>query len=182
MDPVDYRRKLLGDKHPRHLAALELAVARSGYGKKRLDKGRAWGVAMHGMSGSVVAYVVEASVKDGVPRLHKVTAGVHCNVAVNPLTIEAQVQGAVLASLGTTLPGAAVTFKDGVVEQRNFNDYTVARMTDMPHVDVFIVPSTDPPGGMGEPGVPPLAPAFANAVFGVTRKRVRRLPFELGSA
>ena len=182
IDPVDYRRKLLGDKHPRHLAALELVVARSGYGKKQLDKGRAWGVAVHGMSGSVVAYVVEASVKDGVPRLHKVTAGVHCNMAVNPLTIEAQVQGAVLASLGTTLPGAAVTFKDGVVEQRNFNDYTVARMTDMPHVDVFIVPSIDPPGGMGEPGVPPLAPAFANAVFGVTRKRVRKVPFGLGSA
>jgi isoquinoline 1-oxidoreductase beta subunit len=88
----------------------------------------------------------------------------------------------VLASLGTTLPGAAVTFKDGAVEQQNFNDYTVARMTDMPHVDVFIVPSSDPPGGMGEPGVPPLAPAFANAVFGVTRKRVRKLPFELGAA
>jgi len=182
IDPVDYRRRLLGDKHPRHLAALELAVARSGYGKKQLDKGRAWGVAVHGMSGSVVAYVVEASIKDGVPRLHKVTAGVHCNLAVNPLTIEAQVQGAVLASLGTTLPGAAVTFKDGVVEQQNFNDYTVARMTDMPHVDVFIVPSSDPPGGMGEPGVPPLAPAFANAVFRLTRKRVRKLPFEPGSA
>jgi len=181
IEPVAYRRRLLGDKHPRHLAALELAVARSGYGTKQLDQGRAWGVAVHGMSGSVVAYVVEASVKDGVPRLHKVTAGVHCNMAVNPLTIEAQVQGAVLASLGTTLPGAAVTFKDGVVEQGNFNDYTVARMTDMPHVDVFIVPSSDPPGGMGEPGVPPLAPAFANAVFRLTRKRVRKLPFDVGS-
>jgi isoquinoline 1-oxidoreductase beta subunit len=182
IDPVAYRRRLLGDKHPRHLAALDLAVARSGYGKKTLAKGHAWGVAMHGMAGSVVAYVVEASVKDGVPRLHKVTAGVHCNLAVNPLTIEAQVQGAVLAALGTTLPGAAVTFKDGIVEQRNFNDYTVARMPDMPHVDVFIVPSGDPPGGMGEPGVPPLAPAFANAVFRLTGKRLRKLPFDLGSA
>jgi isoquinoline 1-oxidoreductase beta subunit len=182
IDPVAYRRRLLGDRNPRQLAALDLAVARSGYGKKQLAKGHAWGVAMHGMAGSVVAYVVEASVKDGVPRLHKVTAGVHCNLAVNPLTIEAQVQGAVLAALGTTLPGAAVTFKDGVVEQRNFNDYTVARMSDMPHVDVFIVPSGDPPGGMGEPGVPPLAPAFANAVFRLTGKRLRKLPFDLGSA
>ena len=181
-DPVAYRRKLLGDKHPRHVAALDLAVAKSGYGTKRLPKGHGWGVAVHGMSGSVVAYVVEASVEKGVPKLHKVTAGVHCNLAVNPLTIEAQVQGAVLAALGTTLPGAAITFRDGVVEQKNFADYTVARMADMPHVDVFIVPSADPPGGMGEPGLPPLAPAFANAIFNVTGKRLRTLPFDLGRA
>jgi len=179
-DPVAYRRKLLGDKRPRHLAALDLAVDKSGYGRKPLGEGRAWGVAVHGMSGSVVAYVVEASVEQGVPKLHKVTAGVHCNLAVNPLTIEAQVQGAVLAALGTTLPGAAITFRDGVVEQRNFNDYTVARMPDMPHVDVFIVPSADPPTGMGEPGLPPLAPAFANAIFQLTGKRLRKLPFDLG--
>nr|WP_307727082.1 xanthine dehydrogenase family protein molybdopterin-binding subunit [Telluria mixta] len=179
-DPVEYRRKLLGDKRPRHLAALDLAVQKSGYGKKPLGEGRAWGVAVHGMSGSVVAYVVEASVEKDVPRLHKVTAGVHCNLAVNPLTIEAQVQGAVLAALGTTLPGAAITFKDGVVEQRNFSDYTVARMPDMPHVGVFIVPSADPPTGMGEPGLPPLAPAFANAIFQLTGKRLRKLPFDLG--
>jgi isoquinoline 1-oxidoreductase beta subunit len=179
-DPVAYRRKLLGDKRPRHLAALDLAVHKSGYGKTQLEKGRAWGVAVHGMSGSVVAYVVEASVEKGVPKLHKVTAGVHCNLAVNPLSIEAQVQGAVLAALGTTLPGAAITFRDGVVEQGNFNDYTVARMPDMPHVDVFIVPSADPPTGMGEPGLPPLAPAFANAIFNLTGKRLRRLPFDIG--
>ena len=180
-DPVEYRRKLLGDKRPRHVAALDLAVARSGYGKKRLPEGRAWGVAVHGMSGSVVAYVVEASVEKGVPKLHKVTAGVHCNMAVNPLSIEAQVQGAVLAALGTTLPGAAITFRDGVVEQKNFDDYTVARMPDMPHVDVFIVPSADPPTGMGEPGLPPLAPAFANAIFHLTGKRLRKLPFDLAT-
>jgi CO/xanthine dehydrogenase Mo-binding subunit len=110
-------------------------VAKSGYGKKALPKGRAWGVALHESFGTVVAYVVEASVKDGVPQLHKVTAGVHCNLAVNPLTIEAQVQGAVLMAVGTTLPGAAITLKDGVVEQQNFSDYTVARMPDMPQVD-----------------------------------------------
>ncbi len=179
-DPVAYRRKLLGDKRPRHLAALDLAVDKSGYGKRQLPEGRAWGVAVHGMSGSVVAYVVEASVEKGVPKLHKVTAGVHCNLAVNPLSIEAQVQGAVLAALGTTLPGAAITFKEGIVEQKNFDDYTVARMADMPRVDVFIVPSADPPTGMGEPGLPPLAPAFANAIFHLTNKRLRKLPFDLG--
>jgi isoquinoline 1-oxidoreductase beta subunit len=137
---------------------------------------------MHAMAGSVVAYVVEASVEKGVPRLHKVTAGVHCNLAVNPLAIEAQVQGAVLMAVGTTLPGAAITFSEGVVEQKNFGDYTVARMPDMPHVDVFIVPSGEPPSGMGEPGLPPLAPAFANAVFRLTGKRLRTLPFDLDAA
>ena len=182
VDPVAYRRKLLGEKHQRHLAALDLAVAGSGYGKKKLAKGHGWGVALYGAAGSVVAYVVEASVKDGVPRLHKVTAGVHCNTAVNPLTIEAQVQGAVLMAVGTTLPGSAITLKEGVVEQQNFGDYTVARMPDMPHVDLFIVPSNDPPTGMGEPGLPALAPAFANAIFNVTGKRLRKLPFDLKSA
>jgi isoquinoline 1-oxidoreductase beta subunit len=182
IDPVAYRRKLLGEKHQRHLAALDLAVAKSGYGKKKLAKGHGWGVALHGLFGSVVAYVVEASVKEGVPKLHKVTAGIHCNTAVNPLTIEAQVQSAVLMAVGTTLPGAAITLKDGVVEQQNFGDYTVARMPDMPHVDVFIVPSSEAPTGMGEAGLPPLAPAFANAIFSVTGKRLRKLPFDLKSA
>ncbi|WP_374046069.1 molybdopterin cofactor-binding domain-containing protein [Massilia sp. R2A-15] len=182
MDPVAYRKTLISAKHQRHLAALDLAVAKSGYGKKKLPKGRAYGVALHESFNSVVAYVVEASVVKGVPKLHKVTAGVHCNLAVNPLTIEAQVQGAVLMALGTTLPGAAITLKDGVVEQQNFSDYTVARMPDMPHVDVFIVPSGDAPTGMGEPGVPPLAPAFANAIFALTGKRLRKLPFDLTAA
>jgi isoquinoline 1-oxidoreductase beta subunit len=177
-DPVAYRRKLLGDRRPRHLAALELAVAKSGYGRRKLPGGHGWGVALHGMAGSVVAYVVEASVADGVPRLHKVTAGVHCNTAVNPLTVEAQVQGAVLMALGTTLPGAAITLSEGAVDQHNFSDYTVARMPDMPHVEVFIVPSDDPPTGMGEAGLPPLAPAFANAIFNLTGQRLRKLPFD----
>ncbi|MFD2365616.1 molybdopterin cofactor-binding domain-containing protein [Pseudoduganella sp. GCM10020061] len=182
MDPVEYRRKLVGTDHPRHLAALELAVAKSGYGKKALPKGRAWGVAMHESFNSVVAYVVEASVVDGTPKLHKVTAGVHCNLAVNPMSVAAQVEGAALMALGTTLPGAEITLKDGVVEQWNFDRYTVARMVDMPQVDVFIVPSTEPPTGIGEPGLPPLAPAFANALARLTGKRLRKLPFDLASA
>ncbi|MDO8653519.1 MAG: xanthine dehydrogenase family protein molybdopterin-binding subunit [Undibacterium sp.] len=182
MDAVAYRKQLIGEKHPRHLAALDLAVAKSGYGKKALPKGQAWGVALHESFNSVVAYVVQASVENGVPKLHKVTAGVHCNLAVNPLTIEAQVQGAILMALSTTLPGAAITLKDGVVEQGNFSDYTVARMADMPLVEVHIVPSGDAPTGMGEPGVPPLAPAFANAIFKLTGKRLRKLPFDLASA
>ena len=178
-DPVAYRLQLLGDKHPRHKAALMLAVEQSGYGKRTLPAGQAWGVAVHESFDTVVAYVAEASVTNGVPKLHAVTAGVHCNLAVNPKTIEAQVQGAALMALGTCLPGAAITFKDGVVEQSNFGDYVVARMPDMPRMTVHIVPSADAPTGMGEPGLPPLAPAFANAIAQLTGKTPRGLPFVL---
>jgi isoquinoline 1-oxidoreductase beta subunit len=182
-DPVAYRKKLIDPaKHPRQHAALDLAVAKSGYGKKTLPKGHAWGVALHESFNTVVAYVVEASMEDGSPKLHKATAGVHCNLAVNPLTVEAQIQGAALMGLGLTLPGARITLKDGVVEQQNFSDYQVARMLDMPQVEVHIVPSTDAPTGLGEPGLPPLAPAFANALFKLTGKRQRKLPFETAAA
>lgn len=178
-DPVAYRMKLMGDKHPRHKAALQLAVDKSGYGKRKLAPGRAWGVAVHESFQSVVAYVVEASVEKGKPKLHGVTAGVHCNLAVNPLSVEAQVQGAALMGLATCLPGAAVTLKDGVVEQSNFGDYVVPRMPDMPRIAVHIVPSAEPPTGMGEPGLPPLAPAFANALAKLTGKTPRELPFKM---
>ncbi|MDE2429870.1 MAG: xanthine dehydrogenase family protein molybdopterin-binding subunit, partial [Burkholderiales bacterium] len=178
-DPVAYRLKLMGDQHPRHRAALEMAVNQSGYGKKKLPAGHAWGVAVHESFESVVAYVVEASVKNGAPKLHTVVAGVHCNLAVNPKSIEAQVQGAALMGLSMCLPGAAITLKDGVVEQSNFHDFMVPRITDMPQVAVHIIPSADAPTGMGEPGLPALAPAFANALAKVTGKRLRELPFKL---
>ncbi|MBX3608731.1 MAG: xanthine dehydrogenase family protein molybdopterin-binding subunit [Hydrogenophaga sp.] len=178
-DPVAYRMAQFGDKHPRHRAALQLAVDKSGYAHKKLPAGHAYGVAVHESFESVVAYVVQASVKDGQAVLHQVTAGVHCNLAVNPRTVEAQVQGAALMGLGMCLPGAAITLKDGVVEQSNFGDYRVARITEMPQIAVHIVPSADPPTGMGEPGLPPLAPAFANAVAQLTGKPLRELPFKL---
>jgi len=178
-DPVAYRMDLFGDKHPRHRAALQLAVDKSGYGKQPLPAGRAWGVAVHESFSSVVAYVVEASVKDRQPVLHRVTAGVHCNLAVNPRAVEAQVQGAAIMGLSMCLPGSAITLKDGVVEQSNFGDYTVARITDVPEFDIHIVPSAEPPTGMGEPGLPPLAPAFANAIAQLTGKPLRQMPFNL---
>ncbi|WP_418148298.1 xanthine dehydrogenase family protein molybdopterin-binding subunit [Variovorax paradoxus] len=178
-DPVAYRMQLFGDKHPRHRAALQLAVDRSGYGKKQLPAGRAWGVAVHESFESVVAYVVEASVTDGQPVLHRATAGVHCNLAVNPRSVEAQVQGAAVMGLSMCLPGGAITLKDGEVQQGNFGDFTVARITDMPEFAVHIVPSAEPPKGIGEPGLPPLAPAFANAIAQLTGKPLRQLPFDL---
>ena len=178
-DPVAWRMKQFGSKHPRHTAALQLAVDQSGYGKRELAKGRAWGVAVHESFESVVAYVVEASVEGNLPQLHAVTAGVHCNLPVNPKSIEAQVQGGALMGLGMCIPGAAITLKDGVVQQNNFGDYKVARITDMPTITVHIAASADAPKGMGEPGLPPLAPAYANAIAKLTGKRLRELPFNL---
>lgn len=180
-DPVAYRFKLMGNdvKSARHRAALQLAVDRSGYGKKTLPAGMYWGVAVHESFESVVAYVVEAGAKDGKAVLGHITAGVHCNFCVNPRTVEAQVQGAAMLALATTLPGHAITLKDGVVEQSNFHDFPPLRMPDAPTVSVHIVPSDEPPKGMGEPGLPPLAPALANALRRATGKPLRELPFRL---
>jgi len=117
-------------------------------------------------------------VQTGLP-MHRVTSGVHCNLAVNPRSVEAQVQGAAVMGLSMCLPGADITLKDGEVQQSNFGDFVVPRITDMPQIAVHIVPSAEPPTGMGEPGLPPLAPAFANAVAVLTGKPLRRLPFDL---
>jgi isoquinoline 1-oxidoreductase beta subunit len=184
-DPVAYRMALMeGDKAARHRAALQLAVDRSGYGRTTLPAGHAWGVAVHESFESVVAYVVQARIEgtgaSKRPVLVSVTAGVHCNLCVNPRTVEAQVQGSAIMALGTTLPGHAITLKDGVVEQDNYHQFVPARITDAPlAIDVHVVPSSDPPKGMGEPAVPPLAPALANAIARLTGQRLRELPFKL---
>ena len=181
-DPVAYRLKMMHPDAKRTRAALELAVAKSGYGQRKLPAGQAWGVAVHASFNSVVAYVVVASMagkgKARRPKLHEVHAGVHCNLCVNPRTVENQVQGAVVMALGTTLPTHRITLKNGVVEQGNYSDVAMPRITDMPKVlAVHIVPSQDAPTGMGEPGLPPLAPALANAVARLTGQRQRELPF-----
>ncbi|MBF2759728.1 MAG: xanthine dehydrogenase family protein molybdopterin-binding subunit [Ectothiorhodospiraceae bacterium AqS1] len=178
-DPVALRRSLLA-KHPRHLAALDLVVEKSGYGTKTLAEGHAIGIAMHESFGSVVAHAVELSIEGNRPKLHHITSAVHCNLAINPRSIVAQVEGSVLMAIGTTLEGAEITLSEGRVEQSNFNDYIVARMPDMPPIDVHIVPSGDAPTGVGEPGLPPAAPAIANAIFALTGAPVRELPIRLG--
>lgn len=183
-DPVAYRMRLMeGAAGARHRAALQLAVDKSGYGTKRLPAGTAFGVAVHESFESVVAYVVEARVvgrgKDARPQLLRVTAGVHCNFCVNPRTVEAQVQGAAMMAVATTLPGHAITLKDGVVQQGNFHEFVPARLPDAPVIDVHVVDSSEPPKGMGEPGLPPLAPAYANALARLTGRRQRELPFRM---
>jgi isoquinoline 1-oxidoreductase beta subunit len=182
-DPVAYRMALMGTeaKTVRHRAALQLAVDASGYARRRPLAGTAWGVALHESFESVVAYVVQVQMqgrgKERRPVLTQVTAGVHCNFCVNPRSVEAQVQGSVLMALATTMPGHAITLKDGRVEQGNFHQFTLPRLAQMPKVAVHIVPSSDAPKGMGEPALPPLAPAYANAVARLTGQRQRELPF-----
>lgn len=177
-DPVAWRLARLDEKkHARHRAALQLAVDKSGYGKKKLPKGHAWGVAVHESFGSVVAYVVDVSMVKGEPRVHRVTAGVHANRVVNPLTAEAQIQGGCVFGLSMIKPGFAIEMENGMVKNSNFPDYPPPRMPDAPVVDVFFVPSNDNPTGLGEPGTPGIAPAVANAVFRLTGKRQRQLPF-----
>ncbi|CAG9165012.1 Isoquinoline 1-oxidoreductase subunit beta [Cupriavidus laharis] len=179
-DPVAFRLARLDEsKHARHRAALQLAVQKSGYGKRKLPKGHAWGVAVHESFNSAVAYVAEVSLVKGEPRVHRVTAGVHANRVINPLSAEAQIQGACIFGLAMTRPGFAIEIENGVVKNSNFPDYPPPRITDAPVVDVFFVPSQDPPTGLGEPGVPPIAPAVANALFVLTGKRQRQLPFVL---
>ena len=182
IDPVAWRLSRFDvKKHARHIAALKLAVDKSGYGKP-LPAGHAWGVAVHESFGSVVAYVVDVSIADDQPKVHQVTAGVHANQIVNPTAAIAQIQGGAMYGLNMTLPGYAITLKDGLVQQSQFSDFPPIRITQAPPVAVHFVPSTDAPTGLGEPGVPPIAPAVANAVAALTGKRLRKLPFDLTAA
>lgn len=131
---------------------------------------------------SHVAEVAEVSINpDGTPRVHRVVAAVDCGMIVNPDTVRAQVESAIVFGLTAALYGE-ITIKEGRVVQNNFNDYPMLRMKDMPIIEVHIVPSTEEPTGIGEPGTPPLAPAVANATYALTKKRIRRLPFHRGSA
>jgi isoquinoline 1-oxidoreductase beta subunit len=174
-DPVELRRSLLA-KHPHHLEALNLAVEKSGWGTE-LPKGRARGVAVHECFGSVVAHVVEVSQQGpGKFKVERVVSGVHCGRAVNPNIVAMQVESAIGLGLGAAISGA-ITLKDGKVVQSNFHDYPVLRLNQMPVVEVHIVPSDDKPTGIGEPGLPPIAPAVASAIAALTGKAPRNLPF-----
>ena len=176
-DPVEYRRALLA-KHPRHLGVLNLAAQKAGWGKP-LPKGRGRGIAVHESFNTFVAEAAEVTVKsDGSFSVDRVVCAVDCGVAINPDVIRAQMEGGIGFGLAAALHGA-ITLKDGRVEQSNFHDYPVLRINEMPQVEVHIVPSSEKPTGVGEPGVPPLAPAVANAIFAATGKRLRNLPLKL---
>jgi isoquinoline 1-oxidoreductase beta subunit len=179
-DPIAYRLALLDTGNSRHRNVLNLVREHSGWGKPA-PTGRARGVAIHQCRDTVCAQVAEVSIVDNRIRVHRVTAAVDCGTAVNPLTIEAQMQSAIAFGLSAALLGR-ISLKNGQVEQSNFTDYPVLRMNEMPEVSVQIVPSTARPTGVGEVGTPPIAPAVANAVAALTGKRLRRLPFDLASA
>lgn len=172
-DPLAFRLEHL-PAGSRLRAPLELAAAKAGWGTS-LPAGRGRGVACHSSFGSHVAQVAELSVAGGKPRVHRVVAAVDLGVAVNPDSVEHQVEGAIVYALSAVLRGE-ITLASGAVVQGNFDDYEPLRIDEMPAVEVHVVPSREPPGGIGEPGVPPLAPAVANALFAATGERVRRLP------
>jgi isoquinoline 1-oxidoreductase beta subunit len=175
-DPYEFRRALL-DKHPRHQRVLRFVAEKANWGKP-LPEGRARGLALHESFGSFLAHVAEVSISnDGKLRVHRVVAAVDCGPVVNPDTIHAQLESGVVFGLTAALYGQ-ITFENGRVKQRNFHDYPMLRMHEMPVVQTHIVPSTERMGGVGEPGVPPVAPAVANALFVLTGKRIRRLPIQ----
>ncbi|MGJ7517419.1 molybdopterin cofactor-binding domain-containing protein [Pseudomonas baetica] len=175
-DPVEYRRTLLKD-HPRHLGVLNLAVEKANW-KAPLPDGHVLGVAVHESFGSYVAQVAEVSQDNLAIRVHRVVCAVDCGIAVNPRSIEAQMESCIAFGLGFTLH-SKLTIKDGQVVQSNYHDYQVLRLNEMPVVEVHILPSSEKPGGIGEAGVPPTAPAVANAVFALTGQRLRELPLQL---
>jgi isoquinoline 1-oxidoreductase beta subunit len=180
-DPVAFRKALLA-KHPRHLGVLELAAAKAGWGTPlapgKAGEKRGRGIAVHESFNTYVAQVAEVTVgKDGF-RVDRVVCAVDCGVAVNPDVVRAQMEGGIGFGLSAALYGR-ITLKDGVVEQSNFHDYPVLRIGEMPAVEVHIVPSTEKPSGVGEPGVPVIAPAVANALAAATGQRLRTLPLEL---
>jgi isoquinoline 1-oxidoreductase beta subunit len=177
-DPVEYRRKLLGNDHPRHRAVLDLAADKAGWGKP-LPKGRARGIALHKSFNSYVAEVAEVTLHDDNRfSVDRVVIAVDCGVAVNPDVIRAQMEGGMGYGLSPTLV-SAITLNKGAVAQSNFHDYQMINIEQMPHVEVHIVNSAQPPTGVGEPGTPVIAPAVANALSALTGQAYQRLPLEL---
>lgn len=176
MDPVAYRRMLLKN-HPRHLAALNLAAEKATWDKP-LPTGRFRGVAVHEAMGSYVAQIVEISIENKHIRVHRVVCAIDCGVAVNPDGVIAQMEGGIIFGLSAALYGE-ITLEKGRVQQSNFHNYRLLRMNEAHHIEVHIVPGQEKMGGAGEPGVPPIAPALANAIFSATGQRLRNLPLRL---
>jgi len=174
-DPVKFRLSLL-PHGSRHHAALQLAAQKAGWGKVKPAPGHAFGVAVHESFGSVVAEVAEVSLENGQVRVHRVVAAVDCGRVINPDGVVQQIEGGIVYGLAAALHGE-ITLEGGRPVQSNFHDYPILRHSEMPRVEVYLVPSEAPPSGVGEPGTPPIAPAVANALFALTGKRVRRLPF-----
>lgn len=183
-DPVAWRLSML-ERHPRHAAVLKLAADKAGWGaplpRAKAGERRGRGVALHESFKSYVAQVAEVTVKDdGSYRVDRVVCAVDCGTAINPDIIRAQVEGSIAYALSAVMTGA-ITLTEGKVDQSNFHDYPALRIGEMPKIEVHIVPSAAAPTGIGEPAVPPLAPAVVNALAAATGKRVRQLPVDVAS-
>jgi isoquinoline 1-oxidoreductase beta subunit len=177
MDPIAYRRRLLKPEAKKLLSSLELLDKATASWRNRLPRGHALGVASHECFGTGVACAVDVSIENKRPRIHRATLAVDCGLAVNPLSIESQFQAGVSFGLTQLMAKGAITLKNGVVEQTNFDGYVPPYIVDAPvAVDVHIVPSTEAPTGCGEPPVPVISPAVVNALARLTRKRYRTLP------
>ena len=175
-DAAAFRRALLADS-PRGLAVLDKAVEVSGWGRAQLPPGRALGIAFFEAVDSVVAQVADVSVSGNKIKVHRIWAVIDCGLVVNPDTIEAQMQGGIINALSATL-AEEITIQDGRCMQSNFHDYPVMRMAGAPRVDVHIIESGGPIGGVGEAMVPTLAPAICNAIFAASGRRIRSLPLK----
>jgi isoquinoline 1-oxidoreductase beta subunit len=175
-DPVEYRRALL-DKSPRAKTVLDLAAEKAGW-KQSLPQGSGLGVAVQNVFGTYMAQVAEVAVsKDGEVAVKRITCAVDCGIRINPNTIEAQVQSAIIYGLTAALFGE-ITLKDGRVEQSNFDNYRALRINEIPTIEVHIIDSQEAPGGMGEPGTCCVFPAVTNAIFAATGVRLRKLPID----
>ena len=175
-DPLAFRLNWLKDA-PRHAAVLQLAADKAGWGTA-LPAGRARGVALHESFGSIVAQVAEVSLSEGQIRVHRVVCAMDCGTVVNPGTVAQQVESSVIFGLSAALFGK-IDIVGGVVQQTNFPSYRMVTLSQAPQVETHIVPSTRHPAGVGEPALPPLAPAVGNALFALTGKRQRALPLVL---
>ena len=175
-DPVAYRRALL-DKSPRAKAVLDLAASKAGWGKA-MPKGTGRGVSLQFAFGSYLAQVAEVEVsKEGSIRVRRVVCAVDCGTVVNPDTVQAQIQSGIIFGATAALYGE-ITLRNGRVEQGNFDTYQMLRMNETPDIEVHIVKSPEPPGGMGETGTSVIVPAIANAIYAATGKRLRKMPVE----
>jgi isoquinoline 1-oxidoreductase beta subunit len=172
-DPVEFRRRLL-KRAPRYLAVLNLAAEKAEWGRT-LPPGRARGVALHESFGSIVAQVAEVSLEAGKPRVHRVVCAMDCGTVVNPNIVAQQMESSVIFGLTAALHGE-IDIHEGVVQQGNFPSYPMVVMAQAPRVETWLIESQRPPGGVGEPAVPPVAPAVANALFALTGQRQRTLP------
>jgi isoquinoline 1-oxidoreductase beta subunit len=175
-DPLDYRLALLANEQ-RHANVLKIAADKAGWGSPA-PQGHARGLALHESFGSIVAECAEVSIENRQVKVHSVTAAVDCGMAVNPLGVEAQVQSCVAFGLTAALYGK-LTLSEGKVQESNFHDYPILRMFEMPKVSVHIVPSKAKMGGIGEPATAPVAPAVANAIYALSKQRLRTLPLRI---